>query len=59
MNDMQALIDTCESLCKRLDQMASNEKKYSHLLCLELERLNWETLRTSDTLKSIKDSWGL
>jgi len=59
MSDMDLLIETFNRLSNRLDQMAANEKNYSYDLCMMLENLSWETLRTADCLKNVKDNLGV
>jgi hypothetical protein len=55
MSALNELINAAEKLCESLDKAASNEKKFCHNVCNELERMSWETLRISNDLKQIKE----
>ena len=52
MNEIEGLIDQTLSLCKRLDEMSYNEKKFCIDLCVKLEVWSWELLRMCDCLKN-------
>lgn len=53
--DLQDLIDTCNKLCNRLDEMAAEEVRFGYEMQSELERLSWEIMKNSEDLKSIKE----
>ncbi len=53
--DLQDLIDTCNKICNRLDEMAAEEIKFGIQLQEELERLSWEIMKHGEDLKSIKE----
>lgn len=55
MSELEQLIAIADRLCNNLDIAAQNEKKYTNNICLELERMNWETLRLMNDLKEIKE----
>lgn len=59
MTDLELLVETCNRLSNRLSDMANDEKQFSVNLCIELEHLSWQTLRTADTLKELNYRFGV
>ncbi len=55
MTNLQELIETANRLSRNLEKAAYEEKRFCVDICLRLEQLSWETLRTADELKSISD----
>jgi hypothetical protein len=58
MTDLEELIQTADRLCKNLDMIAQNEKKYTTNICIELERYSWEMYRMRNELNEIKEYLG-
>lgn len=55
MTDLQLLIETAEKLSQTLDLISQNEKKFCLDVCIELEKMSWETYRMSNDLRQIQD----
>lgn len=55
MNTLNELIDLANRLCENLDKASQNEKKFNTNVCLEFEKLSWETYRMLNDIKSIKE----
>lgn len=55
MTNLQDLIDTANRLSQRLEQAASEEKRFCVDLQLRFEQMSWELLRTADELQEIKN----
>lgn len=55
MTSLQELIDTATRLSKRLEQAASDEKKFCIDICIRLEQMSWEMFRTANELNEIKE----
>lgn len=53
--DLQELINTCDSLCKRLDEMANEEVRFGFQFQQEIERISWEIMKNTEDMKSIKE----
>jgi hypothetical protein len=54
MTNLQQLIETTENLVNSLDLASQNEKKFCLDICIELEKMSWETFRIMNDLKQIK-----
>jgi len=54
MSDLEMLINAADSLCKNLERMANEEKKFCVDLQLRFEQMSWELMRTSSELREIK-----
>lgn len=52
-NDLNQLIQTCESLCNTLSIMADNEKKFGWDLCHRIEQLSYEMYKNAEELRHI------
>lgn len=55
MNSLQEIIDITSKLSFRLETMASEESKFCYDICHRLEQMSWETFRTANELKQIKE----
>lgn len=55
---IEELIQTADRLCASLDLASQNEKKFCDPICLELERMSWETMRLVNDLRQIKEYIG-
>jgi hypothetical protein len=55
MSNLQMLIETTENLVKNLDKASQNEKQFCYDVCMELEKMSWETFRMMNDLKQIKN----
>jgi len=53
MTDLEVLIETTNRLSDRLSKAAEDEMRFGINLCMALERLSWEMLRTKDELQEI------
>jgi len=55
MTILDELVESADKLCKTLLEASNNEKMFSTNVCLELERLSWQTRRMENNIKSIKE----
>jgi hypothetical protein len=55
MTNLQELIETAQKLSHRLEQAASEEKRFCVDICMKLEALSWEIYRTANELNEIKE----
>lgn len=55
MTDLQDLIQSADKLCASLDKAAANDKKFCDEICIELERMAWNTFKIKNDLKKIND----
>lgn len=55
MTNLQELIDTTARLSKRLEQAASDEKRFCIDICIRLEQMSWEMFRAVNELNEIKE----
>ena len=55
MTNLQELIETANRLSKRLEQAASEEKRFCVDICLKLEQMSWESFRLANELNQIKE----
>lgn len=55
MTNLQELIDTANRLSNRLEQAASEEKRFCVEICMTLEKMSWQLYCTANDLKAIKD----
>ena len=55
MTAIEELIETSDRLCKRLDEVANEDKRLCDKIQLQLERYSWELYRMTNDLKSMKD----
>ncbi len=54
MTYLQKLIDTALILSQNLEKAASEEKRFCVDICMELERMSWQTMCLSNDLDSIR-----
>lgn len=54
MTNLQELIETAQRLSNRLEQAASEEKRFCVDIQLRFEQLSWELFRTANELNEIK-----
>jgi len=59
MTPLQELIAAADKLSASLELSAQNEKKFCLDVCIELERMSWETMRLANDLKQIKEYVGV
>jgi hypothetical protein len=43
MNELQELINLAEKICKNLEQMANEEKKFGFEMCSVLDQMSYDT----------------
>ena len=53
--EMQALIDTCNKLCNRLDKMADEEKKFGFDICFSLQQVSNRASLVGRELQELRD----
>jgi hypothetical protein len=53
--DLEELVETADRLCSSLDKAASNERQFNIQVCIQLERMSWETLRVANDLREITE----
>lgn len=58
MTNLDELISITDKLSTALEKAASEEKRFCVEICLRLEQLSWEMLRTCNEIQSIKQ-WGI
>lgn len=52
---LEELIEMANRLCDNLDKASQLEKKFNIDICLEFEKLSWETYRMINDIKLIKE----
>ena len=55
MTNLQEIIEITTRLSKRLEQAASDEKRFCIDICIRLEQMSWEIFRTANELNEIKE----
>jgi len=55
MTAIEELIETSNLLCKRLDEVANEDKRLCDKIALQLERYSWEMYRMANDLKSMQE----
>ena len=55
MTNLEELIQTAQRLSNRLEQAASEERRFCVDICLRLEQLSFEMLRTANELQEIEN----
>lgn len=55
MTNLQELIETANRLSQRLEKAANDEKNFCFDMQLRLEQMSWETFRTANELKAMKE----
>ncbi len=55
MTNLEELIHTAQKLSDRLEMAAAEEKRFCVDICMRLECLSWEMLKTANELAEIKN----
>lgn len=55
MTNLEELIQTANNLNKRLEIAAAEETRFCIDVCIRLESLSWDMLRTASELEAIKN----
>lgn len=55
MTNLEELVQTAQRLSKRLEMAAAEEKRFCVDICMRLEQLSWELLKTADEIEAIKN----
>ncbi len=55
MTNLQELIETANTLSKRLEEAANDEKRFCVDIQMKLESMSWEIFRAANDLESIKN----
>jgi hypothetical protein len=58
MTDLELLIQTAESLCNRLSDMANQEVQFGWRVCSMMEQVSWEISKQAEDLKAINNFVG-
>ena len=55
MNEIQKLIEVTENLCKTLDTICENERRFGFDICHKLELMSYEAYKINCELSEIGD----
>jgi hypothetical protein len=58
MTVLEEIIQLLNSITKKLDKAAEDERQFGSDLCLDLERISWQTYRMSNNIKEIHETYG-